>query len=136
MPDGERDLSQSELAGIADELLERAGEDNDALARELRSLDPAARNQILVSDFLNAFQVYYYFFSEDPGELERDRLLLQPASALAHGVLIAEVDCLEVKFHVEDGEPVLIVSDGEQVLANFRGRDAPEKARRFIDESL
>jgi len=136
MPDGERELSQSELAGIADELLERAGEDDDALARELRSLDPSVRNQLLVSDFLNAYQVYYYFFPEDPGELERDRLLLQPASALVHGVLLAEVDFLEVIFRVEDGEPVLIVSDGEQVLANFRERDAPEKARRFIDESL
>ncbi len=128
-------LSQGELAGIADALLERADEDDDALARELDLLDPAVRQQLLVSDFLNAFQVYYYFFRRDPGDLERERLVLQPASALAHGVLLDEEDLFWVVFRVEDGQPVLSVCDDESVLASFRGKDAHERALSFIDES-
>jgi hypothetical protein len=128
-------LSQGELADIADDILERAGEDPDALAGELDRLDLAVRNQLLVSDFLNAFQVYYYFSRKVPGELEYERLLLQPASALAHGVLLIETDLFLVIFRVEDGQPVISVGDGENIIANFRGKDAYEKALRFIDES-
>ncbi len=127
-------LSQGELAGIADALLERAEEDDDALARELDLVDPAVREQLLVSDFLNAFQVYYYFFRRDPGDFERERLVLQPASALAHGVLLDEEDFFRVVFRVEGGKPVLSVCDDESVLASFEGEDAHEKVTRFIDE--
>lgn len=128
-------LSQGELADIADAILERAGEDIDALSEELDTLDPAVRRQLLVSDFLNAFQVYYYFYRNAPGELELERLLLQPASALAHGVLLTETDLFLVIFRVEEGQPVISVGDGESILANFREKDAYEKALRFIDES-
>ncbi|MDH7509447.1 MAG: hypothetical protein QHH04_00190 [Methanolinea sp.] len=131
----EADLSQGDLADIADAILERAGEDFDALAGELDMLDPAVRRQLLVSDFLNAFQVYYYFYRKVPGELEQERLLLQPASALCHGVLLAEMDLFVVIFRVEEGRPVISVGDGESILANFREKDAYEKALRFIDES-
>jgi len=127
-------LTQGEIAGIADALLERADEDDDALARELDLLDPAVRQQLLVSDFLNAFQVYYYFFRRDPGDFERERLILQAASALAHGVLLDEEDLFLVIFRVEDGQPVLSVCDGESVLASFEGKDAHEEVTRFIDE--
>lgn len=128
-------LSQGELADIADDILERVGEDVDALAGELDMLDPAVRRQLLVSDFLNAFQVYYYFYRKAPGELELERLLLQPASALAHGVLLTELDLFVVMFRVEEGRPIISVGDGERILANFREKDAYEKALRFIDES-
>ncbi|MDI9632668.1 MAG: hypothetical protein QFX32_01260 [Methanolinea sp.] len=136
MQEGEGRLSDDDLAGIADSILERAGDDEDALARELDRLAPPVRERLLSSDFLNAYQVYYYFYRREPGELERDRLLLQPASALGNGVLIDERDLFEVIFRVEGGEPVMSVSDGERVLANFRGKDAHERALRFVDESV
>lgn len=131
----ESELTQDELADIADDILERVREDDDALAGELDMLSPLVRRQLLVSDFLNAFQVYYYFYRKAPGELELERLLLQPASALAHGVLLTEMDLFLVIFRMEDGQPVISVGDGESILANFREKDAYEKALRFIDES-
>ncbi|MCQ8894099.1 MAG: hypothetical protein NQU46_05650 [Methanolinea sp.] len=136
MADGGDGLTQAQLAEIADRILDRAAEDDDALVRELDELPPEIRREILVSDFLNAFQVYYYLFRSVPGELERERLLLQPASALSHGVLLEEIDLLLVIFRVDGGEPVITVTDGDQVLVNYRGKDAHRKALRFIDEAL
>lgn len=136
MQDREKVPSYGELAGIADHLLEKADEDEALLARELDTVDPAVRRELLVSDFLNAYQVYYYYFREAPGELEKERLILQPASALVQGVMIAELELLEVIFRVEDDQPVMSVSDGDQVLVNYRGRDAYRRALAFIDASL
>jgi len=118
-----------ELAGIAEHLLERADEDEALLARELDLIDPPIRRELLVSDFLNAYQVYYYFFREAPGDLER-------ASALVQGVMMAELELLEIIFRIEDDRPVISVSDGEQFLVNYRGKDAYNRALRFIDDAL
>ena len=51
-----------ELVRIADCLLEESGEDEDALVRRLETLPGAVRRELLVSDLLNAWQVFYYFF--------------------------------------------------------------------------
>lgn len=126
----------SELCRIADEILEKGEDQPDVLARELQRLPPEIRNELLTSDLLNAFQVFYYFFREEPGDLETDRLTLQPASALATGVMITEVDLFEVVFSLDGNEPVCSVSDGEQVIARYRGRDAYQKVLQFLDESL
>ncbi|GEM_PF-977669 len=136
MHDREKVPTYRELAGIAEHLLERADEDESLLARELDLLEPEIRRELLQSDFLNAYQVYYYFFREAPGDLERERLILQPASALVHGVMIAELELLEIIFRVEDDRPVISVSDGEQFLVNYRGKDAYRRALRFIDDAL
>ena len=81
-------------------------------------------------------QVFYYHFREDPGELERDRLTLQPGSALTEGVRITEIEFYEIVFLIESKEPVISVRTGEDVVANFRGRDAYRLARKFLDEAL
>lgn len=125
-----------ELAEIAEHLLERTEEDETLLARELDTLDPGIRRELLVSDFLNAYQSYYYYFRNAPGDLERERLILQPASALVQGVMIAEIELLEIIFRVEDDQAVMSVSDGDHILVNYRGRDAYRRALRFIDEAL
>jgi len=126
----------SELSRIADQILERGEDQPEVLARELEQLPREIRNELLTSDLLNAFQVFYYYFREDPGDLERDRLTLQPASALLTGVMVTEIDLFEILFSIEAGEPVLSVSDGDQVIARYRGIDAFRKALRFLDESL
>jgi hypothetical protein len=129
-------LPYSELSQIADQILERGEDQPEILASELKGLPPEIRDELLTSDLLNAFQVFYYFFREDPGDLERDRLTLQPASALLTGVMVTEIDMFEILFSIESGEPVLSVSDGDQVIARYRGTDAFRKALRFLDESL
>jgi len=136
MSDREKELSYREMADIADDLFERADEDEALLARELEALPDALRVNLLVSDFLNAYQAYYYYFRESPGDLERERLILQPASALVQGVMIAELELLEIIFRVEDDQPVLSVSNGDQILVNYRGKDAYRRALGFIDRAL
>jgi len=132
----EKSIPYPDLVQLAERILE-SGEDNpEELARELDRLDPAVRTDILSSDLLNAFQVFYYFFREDPGSLETDRLILQPASALATGVMIIEREFYEVIFRIDDGEPVISVSDGAEILANFRGHDAYQEALQFLDDTL
>lgn len=132
---GEEPLPYRDLVRIADRLLER-GEDNPAvLAGELAYLAPVIRDELFTSDLLNAYQVFFYFYRKDPGDLERERLMLQPASALGAGVLIAELDLFEIFFSLEQGEPVFSVSDGESVLARYQGPDAYQRALRFLDEA-
>jgi hypothetical protein len=129
-------LPYSMLIQIADSILEAGEDDPDALAVSLDQLDPEIRDELLASDLLNAFQVFYYFFREAPGDLETDRLILQPASAVLTGVVVTERELYDVIFRVEKGSPVIVVSDGESVLAGFHEKDAYRQALRFIDEQL
>lgn len=123
------------LRRIADQILEKGEDQPDVLAIELEQLPSEIREELLTSDLLNAFQVFYYFFREDPGDLERDRLTLQPASVLMTGVLVTETDLFEILFSIDTGEPVLSVSDGDEVIARYRGADAFRKVLGFLDES-
>lgn len=136
MERGDDSVTYQEMARIADEILERSEEDVGRLAKELDALDAGVRRALLTSEFLNAYQTYFYYFRQDPGDLEMDRLLLQPAIALEEGVMLTELDLFEVIFRVEDDQPVMSVSDGEHVLVNFRGKESYQQAIRFIDEAL
>lgn len=136
MADRDTVPSGREVADMAEDLLTMADEDEDRLARELDALPGTIRKDILESDFLNAYQVYYYYFRDSPGDLEKERLILQPASALAEGVMIAELEMLEIIFRVEDDQPVMSVRDRDRVLVNYRGKDSYRRALRFIDEAL
>jgi hypothetical protein len=129
-------LSYRDLYAVADRILEEGEDDPGALARALDGLDPSIRDELLASDILNAWQVFYYHFREDPGELERDRLTLQPASALSDGVLLTEIEFYEVVFLIDGKEPVVSVRTGEEIVANFRGKDAYRSARQFLDDAL
>jgi hypothetical protein len=136
MDKGNEEIHYTFLGEIAERLFEECEEDERLLAVALEKLDEEIREELLVSDFLNAYQVFYYFFRVVPGELEKDRLILQPASALVEGVLIDDTGFLEVIFRIEDHRPVISISDGEDVLVNYRGNDAYQRAVRFIDENL
>ncbi|HUU74723.1 MAG TPA: hypothetical protein VMW63_01395 [Methanoregulaceae archaeon] len=124
------------LGEIADLLFEECEEDESLLAEALDGLDVNIRDELLVSDFLNAYQTFYYFFREHPGDLEKDRLILQPASALIEGLILGEIEFLEVIFRIEDHQPVVSVSDGEETLVHYRGKEAYRQSIRFIDENL
>jgi hypothetical protein len=102
------------------------------LSRGLEALDPDIRNELLVSDLLNAYQTFYYFFRTIPDELIKERLELEPASALVSGVKIDEIDLLDIIFSVHDNKARVVVGDGEKVLKAFKGRTAYADAMAFV----
>jgi hypothetical protein len=129
-------VSYQELGDVAEALFQESEDDPVALSRLLDRLDPGVRNELLVSDFLNAYQVFFFYFREEPGDLERERMTLEPASALLHGIRIRDIDLFEIVFRIEETQPVMSVSDGERVLVNYHGPDAYRRAVRYIDENL
>ena len=85
-----------ELIALADKLLGESNEDVERLATKIGSLDADVRNELMVSDLLNAWQVFYYYFRTVPDELVKERMELEPASSLPHGLKIDEVEFLEL----------------------------------------
>ena len=59
-PDGSP-VPYHRLVAVADHLFEECEEDVKCLSHMIDALDPALRNELLVSDLLNAYQVFYYF---------------------------------------------------------------------------
>lgn len=125
-----------ELVAIADRILDECGEDVALLSEQLDGLPRHVRDDLLVSDLLNAFQVFYYFFKEPPGDLPMERLILSPGSALLDGLLINEIELLELIFAIVDHQPVIVVSDGEHALATFLGPDAYRDGLMYIESTL
>jgi hypothetical protein len=129
-------LSYPGLVELAEKLINECGEDVGALCEKMDGLSGAIRDELLVSDRFNAFQTFYYFFRTFPDDIRMERLVLQPASALHDGVLIDEIDLLELIFAVVDDEAVMVVSDGEHALATFLGTDAYRDALMYIHSTL
>ncbi|MDV2482005.1 hypothetical protein F8E02_08275 [Methanoculleus sp. Wushi-C6] len=126
----------AELADLAEELFEASGDDDERLAKRLDALDAETREALLASDLLNAYQAFYYYFQETPDELTMERMQLHAASDLARGVVIEEFDIYEVVFLRQDATPVLVLTDGESVLARFEGKGAYAEMVRHLDEGL
>jgi hypothetical protein len=120
------------LVSIADRLLEDCEDDAECLALRLGELEPGIRNELIVSDLLNAWQVFFFFFRTDEDDLLQERLELEPASALRQGIKIQQTDFYELFFLVREAEPVIAVSDGEKVVAHFSGTNALEEGREFL----
>ncbi|MFA5613346.1 MAG: hypothetical protein WC993_02625 [Methanoculleus sp.] len=127
-------VDYSELADIADRLFEASDDDDEQLADVLDTLDEETRDALLTSDFLNAYQVFYYYFRERPGDMARERLQLSAASDLARGITIDEIDIYEVIFYQKDSDPGLLLTDGENVQARFSGRGAYREMAGFLGE--
>ncbi len=125
-----------DLAEIVDRLFEESGDDEEELAGLLDRIDPALVRELITSDYLNAYQAFFFFFRENPGELEKDRLILEAASAALYGVPFQEIDLVELIFLVKDGTPRILLSDGDTILAEFSGGDAYRDAVRHIEENL
>jgi hypothetical protein len=123
-----------ELATLADRVLEISGEDEEELATILDTLDTSLRAELLVSDFLNAYQTFFYFFHTTPNALIREHLILTPATDIRDGVLVEEIDLFQIVFFIRDGIPFIAVGDGKHLLATFQGKDAYRAAHRYIDE--
>lgn len=128
--------SFASLVETADCLLDECGEDEDALMRRLDVLPVEVRNELFVSDLLNAWQVFYYYFRTVPDELRRERMELEPASSLVSGVFIDEVELLEIIFAIKNHMPHIYITDGEKALATFSGPSAYEDGLRYIESTL
>jgi hypothetical protein len=122
-----------ELVSLADKLLEESNEDVERLATKIGSLDADMRNELMVSDLLNAYQVFYYYFRTVPDELVKERMELEPASSLLRGLKIDEVEFLELIFVMKDHKPLIVVSDGEKPVATFSGNTAYENGMKYLE---
>jgi hypothetical protein len=122
-----------ELAAMADRLLEESDDDIERLVAGIGSLDAEVRNELMVSDLLNAWQVFYYYFRAVPDELVRERMELEPASSLPGGLKIDEVEFLELYFVMKDHKPLIIVSDGEKPVATFSGGNAFSDGMQYLE---
>jgi hypothetical protein len=124
-----------DLAELADRLFAISEEDTSELVELLDALDAEVRDELLTSDLLNAYQIFYYYFREVPTDLGEERLILQPGTQTSAGVLVEDHDLLELIFVVKEGTPYIMVSDGEALIATFRGptayREAVEYAEAF-----
>ena len=121
------------LVALTDKLLEECDEDVARLATKIGSLDADVRNELMVSDLLNAWQVFYYYFRTVPDELVKERMELEPASSLSRGLKIDEVEFLELIFVMKDHKPLIIVSDGEKPVATFSGRNAFADGMKYLE---
>jgi hypothetical protein len=122
-----------ELVALADRLLEECDEDVALLATRIGALDADVRNELMVSDLLNAWQVFYYYFRTVPDELVKERMELEPASSLLRGLKIDEVEFLELFFIMKDHKPLIVISDGEKPVATFSGRNAFSDGRAYLE---
>jgi len=121
------------LVALADHLFEDCEDDVKCLSHRIDALDSDLRNELLDSDLLNAFQVFYYFFRILPDELVCERLELEPASSLTKGVKIDEIELLDLVFSVKNHEAVIMVSDGEKPLMTFKGKTAFTEGLKYIE---
>ncbi len=125
----------TEMEEVADEIFEECEDDVVCIAARLDGLDPEVRWDLLGSNLLNAWQVFYYIFRYEPDDLTRERLELEPALAARTGVLLEHRDLYELIFYVQERRGFIGVSDGEVLISRFEGPDAYEEARTFVDEN-
>lgn len=128
-------ISQEDLAACADVILAQTEEDAFRIASALETIEPGIAHELITSDFFNAYQAYVWFFRTEPGDLVRERMMLEPASALEDGVLIEEGDLFEVLFVIRDKKACLVITDGSEVVAEYDGRGAPEQAWTYLREN-
>jgi hypothetical protein len=126
-------LPYNALVVLADGLFLECEDDVSCISRRLEELDPARRNELLVSDLLNAYQVFYFYFRSYPDDLVRERLELEPASSLIKGVKIDEVELLDLTFQVKNHEPVIVISDGEHIVSEFTGKKAYSQGMKYLE---
>lgn len=120
------------LSDIVEVILSRCNDDSACIARELEGIEPQTRYEILSSDLLNAWQVFWYFFRDDPGEDAVEYLMFHPAGELGRGVPMGEFGLYILEFTLSGGEPEIRITDDIQEVTRFRGANAWQDARQFL----
>lgn len=123
-----------ELAELADRILTIAKDDVDVLAGVLEELDEELRCELFNSDFLNVFQVFYYFYREQPDELAIDRMLLHSATELKNMVLIGDEQYRELWFGMKDCIPYMVLKEDGEEIGRFSGPDAFDEGLSALKE--
>lgn len=126
-------IPYTELAQIVEKILDDCDEDVVCTRMRLSGLNPEILDAVITSDLLNAWQVFYYYFQQDPGEDAREILMFTPASELESGVNIGEYRQCSMAFQIKNSRPWIIVSDDIQELIRYSGNKAYTDAIRFID---
>jgi len=124
----------STLSDIADTIFRHCSDDPSCIAAEIHKLEPEDRGSLLSSDLLNAWQVFWYYFEDYPGDEAVEFLTFHSAGELARGVPMGDIDIFTLTFQVIDGEPEIRLSDDVQEVARFRGVVAWAECRAFIQE--
>jgi len=122
------------LAALVDRLLEIAGDDPCRLATLLDELDDRDREEVLVSDFVNALQVFVYYFRQEPTILGAERLILHAGSDAVRGIVFEERDIYELFFRVDKTMPVIEIRAGDETVCRFEGESAYRGAIASIDD--
>lgn len=122
-----------ELVALVDQILDACDDEIPCIVRHLGSLDPDVRKELFISDLLNAYQVFFYYFRAVPDILVQERLELEPASALRAGLIIDEVDLLEMVFLLRESKPVILIWDGEKAVATFSGDHAYIDGKQYLE---
>ncbi len=120
------------LADMMEEILARCNDDPACIAASLEKMEPDLRREILTSDLLNAWQVFWFHFREDPGDEAVEFLLFHPAGELGRGVPMGDLDIFTLTFRMQGGEPEILVADDLQQVGRFRGEKAWKRAKAFI----
>ncbi|MCK9581716.1 MAG: hypothetical protein M0Q92_14900 [Methanoregula sp.] len=123
----------SELVDLVDGILDECEDNVPCIVKKLGTLEPEVRNELFVSDLLNAYQVFYYFYRTVPDQLVLEGLELEPASSLRAGLKIDEVDLLEMFFIIRESKPLIIIHDGEKAVATFSGGRAYADAKQYLE---
>ncbi|MDD4127352.1 MAG: hypothetical protein PHV39_06665 [Methanomicrobium sp.] len=121
-----------ELAKLADQILGIADEDMEKLSEIIEDLEPKVRDELIDSDFFNAYQIFYYYFRVEPEEIVKDRLMLEPATSVKTGIHIDDYDILEMYFALKENKPEIILSDGDVEIKRFSGGKAYTDAVNFV----
>ena len=126
--------SYNEISSLVDNILSECNEDVACIRRRLFGVDEEVRESVLTSDLLNAWQVFYFYFEEDPGKDILEYLLFFPASSLYKGISIGAYKNCNIKFRVIDSIPMIQLSDDICELERFSGPDAFRNAIIYIDD--
>lgn len=124
----------AELSRVVEEIFSRCNDDSRCIAAELNTLEPDIRADILSSDLLNAWQVFWYFFQEYPGDEAVEFLVFHSAGDLAQGVPMGDKGIFTLTFIVRDGEPWIRIEDDIVEVARFSGSSAWKDACRYLEK--
>lgn len=122
----------AELSDLMEEIFSICDDDPVCIAAKLEKLEPDTRREILHSDLLNAWQVFWYYFRAFPGDEAVEFLTFHPAGDLIQGVPMGDIDIFTLVFQIADEEPEISIADDLQEVARFRGASAWNDCRSFI----
>ncbi len=123
----------ADLADLVEGILDRCDDDPACIAAELNTLEPETRSDILSSDLLNAWQVFWYFFESYPGNEHVEYLVFHSAGELARGVPMGDAGIFTLTFFVKSGQPGIIIEDDMAEVARFSGLSSWSDTKKFLE---